>query len=113
MTPSSIDLITFLQYVMQDAEIQVPRYLSAQDRARLAKEQAEEEARAKAHAANDISARALKQMMNGSPTAAAGGEVQVAVVKPAWMEGDASQFTQEQQQEVSHLTSVHSQHFNC
>ena len=93
---------------LQDSEIQVPRYLSAQDRARQAAEQAEEEARARAHAANDISTRALKQMMNGSPTAAAGGEVQVAVVKPAWMEGDPSQFTQAQQQEVSHSMCFYS-----
>ncbi|KAA6420486.1 MAG: hypothetical protein FRX49_09647 [Trebouxia sp. A1-2] len=85
---------------VQDSEVHVPRYLSAKDKARLAEEAAEEEARAKANAGNDMAVRALKQMMNGSPAGLPGGAAQVTLARPPWMEGDPSQFTPEQQQEV-------------
>ena len=78
----------------------VPRYLSAKEKALLAAEAEEEEERARAHAANDMAARALKQMMNGSLAGLPGGTAQVALARPVWMEGDPTQFTPEQQQEV-------------
>jgi len=87
--------------VSQDSEVHVPRHLSAKDKARLAAEAAEEEARARASAGNDMAARALKQMMNGSPAGLPGGATQAAIARPPWMEGDPTQFTPEQQQEVS------------
>lgn len=86
--------------VGQDSEVHVPRHLSAQERARLAAEAAEEEARAKANASNDMAARALKQMMNGSLVTGQEGSTQAALARPPWMEGDPAQFTPEQQQEV-------------
>ena len=86
--------------VLQDSEVHVPRFLSAKDKARLAAEAAEEEARARANAGNDMAARALKQMMNGSPAGLSGGAAQATLARPPWMEGDPSQFTPEQQQEV-------------
>ena len=78
----------------------MPRHLSAKEKARLAAEAAEEEARARATASNDMAARALKQMMNGSLAAGQGAGAQVALARPPWMEGDPTQFTPEQQQEV-------------
>ena len=84
--------------VRQDSEVHVPRHLSAQEKARLAAEAAEEEARAKASAGNDMAARALKQMMNGGLIAGQGGSMQAALARPPWMEGDPTQFTPEQQQ---------------
>lgn len=84
----------------QDSEVHVPRHLSAKDRSRLAAEAAEEEARARANAGNDMAARALKQMMNGSPAGLPGGASQAAIARPPWMEGDPTQFSPEQQQEV-------------
>ena len=78
----------------------VPRNLSATEKARLVAEAAEEEARARANASNDMAARALKQMMNGSLIAGQGGAAEPALARPPWMEGDPTQFTPEQQQEV-------------
>ena len=78
----------------------VARYQSAKEKARLAAEAVEEEARARANASNDMAARALKQMMNGSLLAGQGGSTQPALARPPWMDGDPSQFTPEQQQEV-------------
>lgn len=78
----------------------MPHYLSAKEKARLAAEAAEEAARAKANAANDMTARALKQMMNGTPTGNVGPANQAKLTQPAWMKGDSSTFTAEQQQEV-------------
>jgi len=86
--------------LLQDSEVHVPRFLSAKDKARLADEAAEEEARARANTGNDMAARALKQMMNGSPAGLPGGAAQATLARPPWMEGDPSQFTPEQQQEV-------------
>ncbi len=86
--------------LLQDSEVHVPRFLSAKDKARLAAEAAEEEARARANAGNDMAARALKQMMNGSPAGLPGGGAQAALARPPWMAGDPTQFTPEQQQEV-------------
>lgn len=81
----------------------MPRHLSAQEKARLAAEAAEEEARARASASNDMAARALKQMMNGSLIAGQEGSTLAAIARPPWMEGDPAQFTPEQQQEVQTL----------
>jgi len=86
--------------LLQDSEVHVPRFLSAKDQACLAAEAAEEEARARANAGNDMAARALKQMMNGSPAGLPGGAAQAALARPPWMAGDPTQFTPEQQQEV-------------
>ncbi|KAL3135521.1 hypothetical protein ABBQ38_006001 [Trebouxia sp. C0009 RCD-2024] len=85
---------------VRDSEVHVPRHLSAQEKARLAAEAAEEEARARASASNDMAARALKQMMNGSLIAGQEGSTLAAIARPPWMEGDPAQFTPEQQQEV-------------
>ena len=89
----------------------VPRHLSAKEKARQAAEAAEEEARARANASNDMAARALKQMMNGSLIAGQGGPSQATLARPPWMGGDPTQFTPEQQQEVTlhitHLSPVH------
>ena len=84
----------------------VPRFLSAKDKARLAAEAAEEEARARANAGNDMAARALKQMMNGSPAGLPGGVAQAALARPPWMGEDPSQFTPEQQQEVCLISGL-------
>lgn len=91
---------------LQDSEVHVPRHLSAQEKARLAAEKAEEEARTRANASNDMAARALKQMMNGSLIAGQGGSAQAALARPPWMEGDPTQFTPEQQQEVQPTTPI-------
>lgn len=87
-------------HLRQDSEVHVPRYLSAKEKARQAAEAEEEEERARAQAGNDVAARALKQMMNGSLAGLPGGTAQVALARPVWMEGDPTQFTPEQQQEV-------------
>lgn len=84
----------------------VPRHLSATEQARLAAEAAEEEERARANASNDMAARALKQMMNGSLVTGQGGSAEPALARPPWMEGDPTLFTPEQQQEVRPL-AVH------
>ena len=86
---------------MQDSEVHVPRHLSAKERARLEAEAAEEAARARANAGNDMTARALKQMMNGNPNGSIGVVSQAKMAQPAWMNADPSAFTTEQQQEVS------------
>lgn len=80
--------------------MRVPRHLSAKEKLRLEAEVAEEAARARANAGNDITARALKQMMNGTPTGNVGPANQAKLQQPAWMKGDPSTFTAEQQQEV-------------
>lgn len=85
----------------------MPRYLSATERARLAAEAAEEEARARVSASNDMAARALKQMMNGSLAAGQGGSAEAVLARPPWMEGDPTQFTPEQQQEVQLGSNAH------
>lgn len=85
---------------MQDSEVHVPRYLSAKERARLEADAAEEAARARANAGNDMTARALKQMMNGNPNGNIGVVNQAMMSQPAWMNADPSTFTTEQQQEV-------------
>lgn len=88
----------------------VPRHLSATEQARLAAEAAEEEERTRANASNDMAARALKQMMNGSLVAGQGGSAEPALARPPWMEGDPTLFTPEQQQEVRPLAVMHINH---
>ena len=80
--------------------MRVPRHLSAKEKARLEAEAAEETARANANAGNDMTARALKQMMNGPPAGNAGPANKAKLSQPPWMKGDPSTFTAEQQQEV-------------
>ena len=90
---------------MQDSEVHIARHLSAKEKARLEAEAAEEAARAKANAGNDMTARALKQMMNGTPSGNVGPAYQAKLSQPPWMKGDPSSFTPEQQQEVAYLGS--------
>ena len=87
---------------MQDSEVHIARHLSAKEKTRLEEEAAEEAARAKANAGNDMTARALKQMMNGTPTGNVGPANQAKLSQPTWMKGDPSSFTPEQQQEVTY-----------
>ena len=88
---------------VDDSEIGVERFMSHEERARAAKEAADEAARMAAMSGDDPRERALKDMMGGQLVGnGKGGDAGEAVdSRPEWMEGDRSKMTDEQIKELA------------
>ena len=78
---------TLAVLVVSDGEIAAPKFVSAEERAKLEALRAEEEARAAAAAQDNLGERGLQQMMNGTlETRREEDELFVELVRPEWME---------------------------
>ena len=83
-------------FVVTDEEVAVEKYVSSAEKERLASEQAEEGKRNAGGAKSGSFDRALKQMMNGQLSSKDAGQVVWVLEKPAWMQGDASKWSDDQ-----------------
>jgi len=87
---------------VKDAEIMAPKFISPEERERLAKLEAEKRAREEAEAGDTLGKRGLRAMMNGTlETRKDEDEIFTDLVKPEWMdEKPADELTDDEKAEI-------------
>jgi len=82
--------------VVTDAEVALERYVSPEERARLAAEAEEETRRAAAAAKDNVFEKALKQMMNGELASKDAAREVWTLEKPEWIAAGPTKWSEEQ-----------------
>jgi len=86
---------------VKEHEITAPKFVSKEEREKLARLQAEAEAKAKANAADNLGERGLKHMMNGTlETRREEEEIFKDIVRPEWMDKPADELTDEEKADI-------------